>query len=170
MFLRGCPAKFSMLHGTMMGRFRTCLLTILLAPARLARRNRRRSRWRAQAPSMHEAVPSDRGRTIAAMEWTHGESILMRTVDDGKSGGGRRRPLVSCSRTRQRQPATEPTEVRIAYDDHNLHIGVFGGDPPAFDSSRGWLGIKRRRDEQPPPRPIHDDRTYLDARTAYYLR
>jgi len=64
-------------------------------------------------------------------------------------------------------PATEPTEVRIAYDDNNLYIGVicFDSDPDA------WLGYQRRRDES----LTADDRfiwtidTYLDARTAYYF-
>ena len=65
------------------------------------------------------------------------------------------------------QPATEQTEVRIAYSADALYMGV-----TCFDSEpHKWLGYQRRRDEQ----LSADDRfrwtidTYLDARTAYYF-
>jgi hypothetical protein len=65
------------------------------------------------------------------------------------------------------RPATEPTEVRIAYDRDRLYLGV-----TAFDSEPDrWLGYQRRRDEGLPS----DDRfmwtidTFLDARSGYFF-
>ena len=65
------------------------------------------------------------------------------------------------------QPATEPTEVRIAFDTDALYMGV-----TAYDSEPDrWLGFQRRRDEF----LGSDDRfmwtidTFLDARTAYFF-
>lgn len=65
------------------------------------------------------------------------------------------------------QPATEPTEVRIAYDSAAFYIGV-----TAFDSEPDrWLGYQRRRDEF----LAADDRfmwtidTFLDGRTGYFF-
>ena len=64
-------------------------------------------------------------------------------------------------------PATEPTEVRIAFDRDALYIGV-----TCFDSEPdGWLGCQRRRDEG----SFSDDRfmwtidTFLDGRTGYFF-
>jgi hypothetical protein len=65
------------------------------------------------------------------------------------------------------QPATEPTEVRVAFDHEHLYIGVL-----CFDSEPDKMrGIQRRRDEF----LSSDDRfmwvldTYFDARTGYFF-
>ncbi|MEQ1757408.1 MAG: DUF5916 domain-containing protein [Vicinamibacterales bacterium] len=64
-------------------------------------------------------------------------------------------------------PATEPTEVRIAFDKDAFYIGV-----TAYDSEpTKWLGYQRRRDEF----LASDDRfmwtidTFLDARSGYFF-
>ena len=65
------------------------------------------------------------------------------------------------------QPATERTEVRIAFDADALYIGVtcYDSDPD------GWIAYQRRRDEGLPS----DDKiqltidTFLDARTGYFF-
>src|SRR5690348_11817791 len=64
-------------------------------------------------------------------------------------------------------PATEPTEVRIAFSGDTFYMGV-----TCFDSEpTEWLGYQRRRDEFLPA----DDRfmwtidTFLDARTGYFF-
>jgi len=64
-------------------------------------------------------------------------------------------------------PATEPTEVRIAFDGHALYIGV-----TCFDSEPDrWLGYETRRDQF----LASDDRfmwtidTFLDARSGYFF-
>ena len=65
------------------------------------------------------------------------------------------------------QPATEPTEVRIAFDSNTFYMGV-----TAYDSEPDkLLGFQRRRDEG----LGSDDRfmwsidTFLDGRTGYYF-
>jgi hypothetical protein len=65
------------------------------------------------------------------------------------------------------RPATEPTEVRVAYNKDVLYIGV-----TAFDSEpEKWLGYQRRRDEG----LGGDDRfmwvidTFLDGQTGYFF-
>ncbi len=65
------------------------------------------------------------------------------------------------------RPATEPTEVRIAYDADALYLGV-----TAFDSEPDkWLGYERRRDQF----LSSDDRfmwtidTFLDERSGYFF-
>ena len=64
-------------------------------------------------------------------------------------------------------PATEPTEVRIAFDGDTLYIGV-----TCFDSEPDrWLGYETRRDQF----LASDDRfmwtidTFLDARSGYFF-
>jgi hypothetical protein len=64
-------------------------------------------------------------------------------------------------------PATEPTEVRIAFDEDTFYMGV-----TAYDSEPDkWLGYERRRDQFLPA----DDRfmwtidTFLDARSGYFF-
>jgi hypothetical protein len=64
-------------------------------------------------------------------------------------------------------PASEPTEVRIAFSGDTFYIGV-----TCYDSEPDrWLGYQRRRDEFLPA----DDRfmwtidTFLDARTGYFF-
>jgi Domain of unknown function (DUF5916) len=65
------------------------------------------------------------------------------------------------------QPATEPTEVRIAYDARTLYMGVTCFD----DEPDKWLGYQRRRDEflQADDRFMWTIDTYLDGRSAYYF-
>jgi len=65
------------------------------------------------------------------------------------------------------QPATEPTEVRIAFSEDSFFMGV-----TAFDSEPDkWLGFQRRRDEF----LASDDRfmwridTFLDERSGYFF-
>jgi hypothetical protein len=65
------------------------------------------------------------------------------------------------------RPATEPTEVRIAFDGDNLYMGV-----TAYDSEpEAWIGWQRRRDEG----LGSDDRfmwvidTFLDGRSGYFF-
>ena len=65
------------------------------------------------------------------------------------------------------RPATERTEVRIAFDADALYMGV-----TAFDSDPdGWLGFERRRDQFLGA----DDRfmwtidTFMDARSGYFF-
>jgi len=65
------------------------------------------------------------------------------------------------------RPATERTEVRIAFDDESLYMGV-----TCFDSEpEKWIGYQRRRDEG----LNSDDRfqwvidTFLDGRTGYFF-
>ena len=68
---------------------------------------------------------------------------------------------------REGEPATESTEVRVAYDDENLYIGavLYDSDPD------GVLAYKRKRDAGLGA----DDRfmwildTFLDERTAYFF-
>jgi hypothetical protein len=64
-------------------------------------------------------------------------------------------------------PATEPTEVRIAFSGDTFYMGV-----TCFDSEPDrWIGYQRRRDEFLPA----DDRfmwtidTFLDTRTGYFF-
>jgi hypothetical protein len=65
------------------------------------------------------------------------------------------------------EPATEPTEVRIAFSRDTFYMGV-----TAFDSEPDkWIGFQRRRDEFLPA----DDRfmwridTFLDERSGYFF-
>jgi len=65
------------------------------------------------------------------------------------------------------QPATEPTEVRIAFSEDAFYMGV-----TAYDSEPDkWLGFQRRRDEF----LASDDRfmwridTFLDERSGYFF-
>ena len=65
------------------------------------------------------------------------------------------------------RPATEPTEVRVAFSRDNLYLGVL-----CYDSEPDkWLGYQRRRDEF----LSSDDRfmwtidTFLDARSGYFF-
>ena len=65
------------------------------------------------------------------------------------------------------EPATEPTEVRIAFSEDAFYMGV-----TAYDSEPDkWLGFQRRRDEFLPS----DDRfmwridTFLDERSGYFF-
>ena len=65
------------------------------------------------------------------------------------------------------EPATEPTEVRIAFSQDALYMGV-----TAFDSEPDkWLGFQRRRDEflQSDDRFMWRIDTFLDERSGYFF-
>ena len=64
-------------------------------------------------------------------------------------------------------PATEKTEVRVAYDRNAIYLGM-----TAYDSEPDkWIAYQRRRDEGLPS----DDKirwtidTFLDARSGYFF-
>src|SRR5258706_4633628 len=116
----------------------TCLLTVLLAPA-LARAQQSAPPPAAapQPPSVAQRAtatsPTER-RTIAAMRMTGGESIVL----DGRLDDEiwtRTQPAGDFVQQDpdNGQPATEQTEVRIAYDENDLYIGVM-----CFDSDPHW--------------------------------
>jgi hypothetical protein len=107
-------------------------------------------------------------RTIAAVRLAEGESIAL----DGRLEEDvwrRAQPARDFNQVDplNGQPATEQTEVRIAFDNDSLFMGVtcFDSDPD------GWIGFQRRRDEFLPA----DDRfmwtidTFLDARSGYFF-
>jgi len=65
------------------------------------------------------------------------------------------------------RPATEPTEVRVAFSRDNLYLGVI-----CYDSEpEKWLGYQRRRDEflQSDDRFMWTIDTFLDARSGYFF-
>jgi uncharacterized protein DUF5916 len=65
------------------------------------------------------------------------------------------------------EPATEPTEVRIAYDRESLYLGV-----TCFDSEPDkWLGYQMRRDQNPNSDDVFQWTidTFLDGRTGYFF-
>jgi hypothetical protein len=65
------------------------------------------------------------------------------------------------------QPATELTEVRIAFSEDAFYMGV-----TAFDSEPDkWLGFQRRRDEflQSDDRFMWRIDTFLDERSGYFF-
>jgi hypothetical protein len=64
-------------------------------------------------------------------------------------------------------PATEPTEVRIIFNEHSLYMGV-----TCFDSEPGkWLGYQRRRDEflQADDRFMWNIDTYNNQQSGYFF-
>jgi hypothetical protein len=107
-------------------------------------------------------------RTIAAARLADGERIAL----DGRLDEGVWRRAVPAADFIQidpnnGKPATEPTEVRIAFDRESLYIGV-----TCFDSEPDrWLGYETRRDQF----LASDDRfmwtidTFLDARSGYFF-
>ena len=122
----------------------TCLLTVALTPVLAAAQQPAPVVAVAaqQPPVAQEAprpTPPER-RTIGAMRMASGESILLDGVLDE---GIWKRALPAGDFVQQDpdngQPATERTEVRIAYDEDNLYIGVicFDSDPDS------WLGYQR---------------------------
>ena len=65
------------------------------------------------------------------------------------------------------RPATEPTEVRVAFSQDKLYLGVI-----CYDSEPDkWLGYQRRRDEflQSDDRFMWTIDTFLDARSGYFF-
>ena len=127
-------------------------LVLLLGTAPLA--------WAQEAPAARRSVPATR---LAPTE---------RIVLDGRLDEevwGRAVPAADFIQVdpQNGRPATEPTEVRIAFDGESLYLGV-----TCFDSEPDrWLGYERRRDQF----LSSDDRfmwtidTYLDARSGYFF-
>ncbi len=116
----------------------------------------------AQAPDAAEK------RVVQAVRLAEGEAITL----DGRLDEAVWQRTVPAAHFVQQDPdngapATEPTEVRIAYDDRALYMGV-----TCFDSEPDkWLGYQRRRDEflQADDRFMWTIDTYLDGRTAYFF-
>jgi hypothetical protein len=120
----------------------------------------------AQQPAL---APADQARrSITAMRLAPGETITL----DGELDemvwrrAEAARDFIQVD-PENGQPATEPTEVRIAFDGQSFYMGV-----TAFDSEPDkWLGYQRRRDEF----LGSDDRfmwtidTFLDARSGYFF-
>ena len=117
-----------------------------------------------QAPPLADAAR----RTVAALRLEPGETLTLDGALD-EAFWRRAQPARDFIQVdpQNGQPATEPTEVRIAYDAEQFYMGV-----TAFDSEPDrWLGYQRRRDEF----LGSDDRfmwtidTFLDARTGYFF-
>ncbi|MGE0445135.1 MAG: DUF5916 domain-containing protein [Vicinamibacterales bacterium] len=107
-------------------------------------------------------------RSVQAMRLEPGESIVLDgTLDEAVwRRAEAARDFIQVD-PQNGQPATEPTEVRLAFDSENFYMGV-----TAYDSEPDrWLGYQRRRDEF----LGSDDRfmwtidTFLDARSGYFF-
>lgn len=121
-----------------------------------------------QSSQGNQAGDNGGPRRMAAFRLNDGESITL----DGNLDEPFWSRVVPASGFVQRdprngQPATEPTEVRIAFDRESLYLGV-----TCFDSEPDrWLGYQRRRDEG-----LNSDDgfawtidTFLDGRTGYFF-
>src|SRR5688572_16180481 len=116
-----------------------------------------------------QSAPENGGRpTVEAARLAEGESIeLDGRLDEAVwSRALPAKDFIQIDPSNGR-PATERTEVRIAFDADALYMGV-----TAFDSDPdGWLGFERRRDQFLGA----DDRfmwtidTFLDARSGYFF-
>ena len=107
-------------------------------------------------------------RSVAALRLADGETVML----DGRLDEPFWAKALPADNFIQQDPqnggpATEPTDVRIAFDDESIYLGV-----TAFDSEPDkWLGYQRRRDEG----LNSDDRfmwtidTFLDGRTGYFF-
>jgi hypothetical protein len=113
-------------------------------------------------------LASARTRSITAIRLATGESVDLDGQLD-ESVWSRALPAADFRQIDPTNgaPATEATEVRIAYDDEALYMGV-----TCYDSEPDrWLGYQRRRDEFLPA----DDRfmwtidTFLDTRSGYFF-
>ncbi|MBI4885478.1 MAG: carbohydrate binding family 9 domain-containing protein [Acidobacteria bacterium] len=128
----------------------------------------------ASAPAQQNAQgnqgsPDNARRRMAALRLADGEAMTL----DGRLDEPFWSRAVPAKDFIQRdpqngRPATEPTEVRIAYDRESLYLGV-----TCFDSEPDkWLGYQRRRDEN----ANSDDEfswtidTFLDGRTGYFFQ
>jgi hypothetical protein len=124
----------------------------------------------AQKASAQQPAESDRAgrRSIAALRLADGERLTL----DGRLDEAfwtRATPANTFIQIDpvNGAPATEPTEVRIAFDSDSLYIGV-----TCFDSEpTKWLGYETRRDQF----LGSDDRfmwtidTFLDTRSGYFF-
>jgi hypothetical protein len=121
-----------------------------------------------QAQSANGQGDSGGRRTMTALRMAEGESVML----DGRLDEPVWSRAVPAANFIQQdpqngRPATEPTEVRIAFDDDTLYMGV-----TAYDSEPdGWIAWQRRRDEG----LGSDDRfmwvidTFLDGRSGYFF-
>ncbi len=122
---------------------------------------------RGQQPNAAQAAAAER-RSVAAMRLGAGEQITLDGALD-EPVWRNAQPAADFIQVdpQNGQPATEQTEVRIAFDRDALYIGV-----TAFDSEPDkWLGFQRRRDEflQSDDRFMWVIDTFLDARTGYFF-
>jgi hypothetical protein len=120
------------------------------------------------APAQQAPPENDARRSMTAFRLADGESIEL----DGRLDEAVWSKVTPAADFIQvdpanGRPATEPTEVRIAYDNDSLYMGV-----TAYDSEPDrWLGFQRRRDQG----LGSDDRfmwtidTFLDGRTGYFF-
>ena len=107
-------------------------------------------------------------RIVQAVRLAEGEKIILDGILD-ESVWARTAPardFIQVDPSNGR-PASEATEVRIAFGDHSLYMGV-----TCYDSEpTKWLGYQRRRDEF----LAADDRfmwtidTFLDGRSGYFF-
>src|SRR5688572_7330422 len=121
-----------------------------------------------QANQGNQGADSNGRRRMAAFRMNDGESVVLDGVLD-EPIWSRAVPAADFIQQdpQNGRPTTEPTEVRIAYDDEFLYMGV-----TCYDSEpEKWLGYQRRRDEG----LGSDDRfmwvvdTFLDGRTGYFF-
>jgi hypothetical protein len=120
------------------------------------------------AAAQEAESPSTARRTMVAARLADGERIVV----DGRLDEAiwqRAEPAADFVQIDPNNgtPATEPTEVRIAFDSNALYMAV-----TCYDSEpTKWLGFERRRDQF----LSADDRfmwtidTYLDARSGYFF-
>ena len=121
-----------------------------------------------QANQGNQGADSNGRRRMAAFRMNDGESVVLDGVLD-EPIWSRAVPAADFIQQdpQNGRPATEPTEVRIAYNGEFLYMGV-----TCYDSEpEKWLGYQRRRDEG----LGSDDRfmwvidTFLDGRTGYFF-
>lgn len=122
------------------------------------------TRVAAQLPGPNTAP----ARTMQALRLEEGERITLDGLLD-ESAWTRAMPARDFIQIDPRNgaPASEPTEVRIAFDDHSLYMAV-----TCYDSEpTKWLGYQRRRDEflQADDRFMWAIDTFLDGRSGYFF-
>jgi hypothetical protein len=114
------------------------------------------------------SAPADARRTVTAMRLAPGESITLDAELDEMvwRRADPARDFVQID-PQNGQPATEPTEVRIAFDSESLYLGV----TDFYTEPVRWLGYQRRRDEflQADDRFQWTIDTFLDARSGYFF-
>ncbi len=112
---------------------------------------------------------SSERRTIVAERLTVSESITL----DGQLDEAVWRRAQMASDFRQidpdnGMPATESTEVRIAFDSNTIYLGVIAHDS---EGSRGLIRYQKRRDEylQSDDKVAWTIDTFLDGRSGYFF-
>ena len=123
----------------------------------------------ASGAGAQQAAPDNGGRrSVAALRLADGEAVTLDGLFD-EPFWSRAIPAADFIQQDPQNggPATEPTEVRIAFDGESLYMGV-----TCYDSEPDkWLGYQRRRDEG-----LNADDgfmwtidTFLDGRTGYFF-